>query len=84
MSKYVANPVEVDAGKITEVGEPDAVNGGRWLTVDMDEWKNGFFADVAMLARYTPVVGDYLVRQADGYFYINPKDVFERKYRAKP
>jgi hypothetical protein len=33
-----------------------------------------------MLARYTPVPGDYWVVQADGYVYLNPKDVFERKY----
>jgi hypothetical protein len=33
-----------------------------------------------MTARYMPVVGDYWVIQSDGYIYLNPKDVFERKY----
>jgi hypothetical protein len=27
-----------------------------------------------------PKSGDYLVRQEDGYEYLNPKEVFERKY----
>lgn len=31
-------------------------------------------------ARMFPVVGDYLVRQPDGYEYLNPKDVFEGKF----
>ena len=26
--------------------------------------------------------GDYWVIQPDSYVYLNPKDVFERKYRA--
>ena len=35
-----------------------------------------------MCARMTPVKGDYWVTQLhDGYHYLNPKDVFERKYR---
>ncbi len=33
-----------------------------------------------MIARMTPQVGDYLVIQEDGYEYLNPKEVFERKY----
>ena len=34
-----------------------------------------------MCARMIPQVGDYWVIQSDGYVYLNPKDVFERKYR---
>lgn len=33
-----------------------------------------------MTSRMTPVVGDYWVVQSDGYVYLNPKSVFERKY----
>ncbi len=36
-----------------------------------------------MTARYTPVEGDYVVTQEDGYTYINPRDVFERKYHPE-
>lgn len=36
-----------------------------------------------MMARYTPVVGDYWVVQEDGYIYLNPRDVFERKYQFR-
>lgn len=82
--KYIANPVEVDALVIKDVGLADG-GGGVWLTLettDMDGVSdNGFLADKGMLARYFPVPGDYLVRQQDGYFYLNPKEVFERKYR---
>jgi hypothetical protein len=33
-----------------------------------------------MTARMEPKVGDYWVIQSDGYVYLNPKEVFERKY----
>lgn len=36
--------------------------------------------EASMVSRYKPVDGDYVVIQEDGYIYINPKDVFERKY----
>src|ERR1700691_2146243 len=36
-----------------------------------------------MTARYAPKVGDYWVVQSDGYAYLNPAEVFERKYRAQ-
>lgn len=41
-------------------------------------------ADKSMISRYIPQEGDYVVTQADGYVYLNPKQVFERKYRAEP
>ena len=40
-------------------------------------------ATAAMTSRYRPKPGDYYVIQADGYPYLNPKDVFERKYHEK-
>ena len=76
--KYVANPIEVDAFRITHVLE-EGLDGvvlrledGRQVTADSD-----------MTARMTPVPGDYWVVQSDGYSYLNPKEVFERKYRPK-
>jgi hypothetical protein len=79
--KYRAKPVEVNAYVIERVSEPDPANGSRVLLLsNAAELQATHVADAPMLARYTPVPGDYLVVQADGYRYINPKDVFERKY----
>lgn len=76
--KYVANPVEVDAFKIVSVG---GVTGNANLHVATEDGTNRQ-ADGPMLARYIPKVGDYWVIQEDGYEYLNPKEVFERKYSA--
>jgi hypothetical protein len=74
--KYVANPVVVDAYKILML--EGISDGGYELQLDNFEFRN---ATPAMCSRMTPAVGDYWVVQADGYTYLNPKDVFERKYR---
>lgn len=76
--KYVANPVEVNAEIIIGVGP---VRSDGRLTVTL-QGGNTFDCDKGMIARYIPQEGDYLVRQADDYVYLNPKDVFERKYHA--
>lgn len=77
MAKYIAQPVVVDAFVINEVGEPNE-NGNRIVTCSEDRT---FVVSLDMLARITPQPGDYVVvQQADGYTYLNPKDVFERKY----
>jgi hypothetical protein len=74
MEKYVAIPVEVIAAVIEDtrhvVGFPEVKIDGAWMKLPAG-------AD----ARYTTQVGDYYVVQADGYVYVNPKYVFERKYR---
>jgi len=72
--KYVANPVIVDAYKIIDIRSIDGD-----LHLDLD---NGvvFKVENEMRARMYPVAGDYLVIQEDGYQYLNPRDVFERKY----
>lgn len=74
--KYVAKPVEVEAFTIVSVGKADA---SMSVDVATDDGVNRI-ADPGMLARYQPRPGDYWVIQADGYEYLNPKDVFERKY----
>lgn len=76
--RYIANPVEVDAEIIIEVG-PIMGNGSMLLKL---QGGTMFHATRAMVARIIPKEGDYVVTQADGYVYLNPKDVFERKYRA--
>ena len=79
--KCVANPVEVDVFEITAVGPPDDQDGSRWIDTLEGDLAKGFLADRSMTARYTPAVGDYVVVQQDGYTYLNPKEVLERKYR---
>lgn len=74
--KYTANPVMVDAFKIVSVGE--VLEDGS-VHVALDDGNNAI-ADKGMTARMAPKPGDYWVVQADGYVYLNPKDVFERKY----
>lgn len=75
MATYTAKPVTVTARRIVRVDE--AVAGHRALYLDDGSVVT---ADPGMLARMTPVIGDYWVTQQDGYVYLNPKDVFERKY----
>lgn len=72
---HIANPVQVFATRIVEV---NSWTDGCSLTVEDGP---PVFATPSMLARYKPVPGDYVVVQEDGYIYLNPKDVFERKYR---
>lgn len=74
--KYKANPVIVDAFKIIAMSDVQD-NGEVGLTLDNGE---NVFATKEMTARYMPKDGDYWVIQSDGYVYLNPKDVFERKY----
>lgn len=74
--KYQANPVIVDAQIIISVGAilPDgsmdiALQNGTTVK-----------AEKGMISRYIPQEGDYWITQSDGYIYLNPKEVFERKY----
>lgn len=70
--RYVANPVTVNAFKITRIDQ------GRDITLENGDKVT---ATPEMCSRMQPHVGDYWVIQNDGYVYLNPKDVFERKYR---
>lgn len=74
--KYEANPVVVDAFKIVSVGKFHPAEGTH-LALDNGE---NVTANPGMTARMEPKDGDYWVVQSDGYIYLNPKDVFERKY----
>lgn len=75
--KYVANPVIVDAFRIEKIQN----TGGRSDALILDNGDEVIPGE-GMTSRYNPVVGDYWVIQSDGYVYLNPKDVFERKYSA--
>jgi hypothetical protein len=77
---YQANPVAVSAYKILRVAPPGQY-GGRHISC---EGLMAFWATSEMLARIDPQPGDYVVVQEDGYTYLNPKDVFERKYSPIP
>ncbi|CAG2132421.1 hypothetical protein [Cupriavidus numazuensis] len=81
---HIANPVRVRALRISEVKDITCrVEGYGQTSPDLQlrlEDGSGYTALSDMTARYIPVPGDYLVVQEDGYAYLNPKDVFERKY----
>ena len=76
--KYIANPIEVDAERISEVL---ASTGETPMILKLESGKL-YSPNAGMLARMTPIAGDYVVTQSDGYVYLNPKEVFERKYHA--
>lgn len=75
--RYEAIPVIVEAHKIVSTGDRADHCG---MNVALENGENAH-ATAAMMARMSPVPGDYWVIQADGYAYLNPKDVFLRKYR---
>ena|SRR5271155_583486 len=79
--KYRANPVAVDAFVIVTVRPIHLEPFGFTLLLDNGRWVH---ATAEMSARMTPIVGDYWVIQEDGYVYLNPKSVFERKYSSVP
>lgn len=83
---HTANPVRVSATRILEVTdvtrrEPGYGQSSPDLVLRLEDGRN-FEANSSMTARFVPLVGDYVVTQEDGYTYLNPKDVFERKYSA--
>ena len=91
MSKYIANPVEVDAFVIVDTNawrsDRDRADSTQTVQTLWIKLEDGRMLDRSklplgeMTARMWPKVGDYLVIQSDGYQYLNPKEVFERKYR---
>ena len=74
--KYQANPVIVNAHIIVGVGSILPDGGMRCALQNGSNVK----ATKEMISRFIPSEGDYWVTQSDGYEYVNPKDVFERKY----
>jgi hypothetical protein len=74
--RYIARPTLVDAFKIKRI-DMDVLNNELSLRL---EDGSDVVATKEMTARMVPEIGDYWVIQPDGYVYLNPKDVFERKY----
>ena len=83
--RYVANPVVVEAFRIVDRFKADCMSGLPLGTVATLKLENGETVEPTkeMMARMEPQIGDYWVISADGYIYLNPKDVFERKYRPE-
>ena len=84
MSKYVCNPIEVDAFQITEIIKCEierTPNGKRKIIVKLDN-DEVYECEEGKTSRMIPKVGDYLVRthKPDEYEYLNPQHVFEAKY----
>ncbi len=83
--KYIAKPVTVKAYKIIHVDTINE-NGETHLIIyepnilNQNETRIHKYATKEMTARMTPKIDDYWVIQEDGYEYLNPKEVFERKY----
>lgn len=84
--KYIANPVEVTAYKILHIGEWQNHPQKRLPLVigdaDGQSESQQVYATAPLISRMEPKIGDYWVIQSDGYIYLNPKEVFERKYHA--
>lgn len=76
--EYVANPVIVTAHKIIQIKH----DLGKLPYLILDNLVSKI-PTKEMLARIKVRVGDYWVIQSDGYEYLNPKEVFERKYSPK-
>lgn len=87
--EFVANPVHVHAYMIQGVrGDDKHPNDVAIILHNPNMHRLGMAAsnmvihlNAKMISRHFPRVGDYYVIQADDYRYINPVDVFERKYR---
>ena len=85
--RYIARPVEVEAHKITDIravvdltpAQKSALGTHTGIALVLE---NGEIVQATpeMTARMAPKIGDYWVIQQDGYIYLNPKEVFERKY----
>lgn len=75
--KYRARPVIVEASIIVGRG-PIEKDGSMMLELDDGRKVR---ATASMMSRCFPNLNDYWVIQEDGYAYLNPRDVFERKYQ---
>ncbi len=76
MATFKANPVLVQAFVISMVSDLREDGSVRLMFEDGTIKR----ANAEMLARFMPGVGDYFVIQEDGYEYLNPAKVFNRKY----
>lgn len=81
--KFIANPVRVDAAQIVDVVVFDQPHDRtQHVELKLDDG-NTYRPSPEQLARIKPAPGDYLVTQDDGYAYLVPRLVFERKYHPE-
>lgn len=75
MTQYLCHK-RVQAAKVVSVE-----NGAALVTVKCDDGMSMTQAkNTGLLARYTPVVGDYLVEYSDGYQSFSPAKAFLEGY----
>lgn len=75
MKSYICHK-RVKAAKVTDVS-----TGAALVTITCDDGTKVMQAkNTGMFARYTPVVGDYLVEYDDGYQSFSPAKPFEAGY----
>lgn len=72
--KYKAKPFFVEAFVIVRTNVTK-----EGVVCKLDDYRE-VVATPEMTARMHPRVGDFWVVQDDGYVYLNPRHVFERKY----
>lgn len=83
MARYVARPVLADAWQIVEVQQGSMLDRcDLSYSIRLEGSSDFILLTHAQVARHRPVKGDYFVRQQDGYEYVAPKAVHERKYRC--
>lgn len=73
--EFIAKPVRVTAYRIEKISP--TFDNQTHVVLDNGQHR---IATQEMLIRIELKVGDYWVVQEDGYEYLNPKEVFERKY----
>jgi len=81
--RYVAKPIIVDAHIVADVvivGACGNEPGSYLLHLNNGTSVKATLEMACRLPTSRPEVGDYWVVQEDGYAYLNPHDVFERKY----
>lgn len=78
--KYQARPVIAEAHIIVGVG-PILPDGSMHCALQNGE---NATATKEMISRFIPDAGDFWVIQEDGYVYLNPSNVFLRKYEPFP
>ena len=74
--KYIANPIRVTAHRIIKLG---IIRPDKDTVLHLDNGDE-VLATKEMTARITPEIGDYWVRQEDGYIYLDSKNAFQHKY----
>lgn len=80
MAEFQCHKV-VMAAQITEVDESNGqCDLGMVITLPGTDISMPYVAPINMIARYTPVVGDYLVLYENDYVAISPKQPFEDGY----